>query len=282
MKIISIRRRKEIIDGMYQVLCVFTGIVLMLPLVYALCISFMESQEILTREFHFFPKSFYLENYHTVFELTTIFRFMFNSFVMAFVSSIIRIFTASLAAFSFAFFEYPGKKLFFYLVVGSMIIPSDVLIVQNYFTVAELRLVNTYAGMMVVFLISAMNIFIMRQHFLTYSKSLKDAALVDGCGNFLFYAYILLPSSIPVLVTVFISSFVGTWNTYLWPLLVTNVNEMRTAQVAITMLNVREGSNFGYGPVMAAAVIILIPSVLVFLIFQKRIVGGMMAGAVKG
>ncbi|MDL2301750.1 ABC transporter permease subunit [Lachnospiraceae bacterium OttesenSCG-928-D06] len=91
-----------------------------------------------------------------------------------------------------------------------------------------------------------------------------------------------MPSNIPVITTVFISSFVGTWNTYLWPLLVTNKDEMRTAQVAVTMLNINEGSSYGAGAVMAAAVIILIPSVVVFLLFQRKIVGGVMAGAVKG
>ena len=160
-----------------------------------------------------------------------------------------------------------------------MIIPTDVLVVQNYFTVAELGLINTYMGMMIVFFVSAMNIFIMRQNFLSYSKSLKEAAMVDGCSNFRFFLQILLPSSSPILFTVFISSFVGTWNTYLWPLIVTTVNEMRTAQVAITMLNVSDAS--AYGVVMAASIIILIPSILIFLLFQKKIVGGMMEGSVK-
>jgi sn-glycerol 3-phosphate transport system permease protein len=242
----------------------------------------MRPDEVLTKEIHFFPNTFYPGNYVIALEQTKIFRFMFNSFIVAFISSVVRIVTASMAAFSFAFFDYKGKKILFYLVVGSMIIPADVLVVQNYFTTAQLRLINTYVGMMVVFFVSAMNIFVMRQHFMTYSRTLRDAALVDGCGNFTFYSRILLPSSTPVIATVFISSFVGTWNTYLWPLLVTNVNDMRTAQVAITMLNINEGSSYGYGTIMAAAVMILIPSIFVFFLFQKNIVGGMMTGAVKG
>lgn len=270
-------------SGLYQVVCIAVGIILMLPVIYAVCISFMQPDEILTKELQFFPSTFgYLENYRIVFTQTQIFRFMANSFLVAFVSSVVRIVTASLAAFSFAFFEYKGKNLLFFLVVGSMIIPADVLIVQNYFTTAELGLINTYLGMMIVFFVSAMNIFVMRQHFLSYSKSLREAALVDGCGNLRFYSRILMPSSTPVITTVFISSFVGTWNTYLWPLLVTNSNEMRTAQVAVTMLNVNEGSSYGPGAVMAAAVVILIPSILIFLLFQRRIVGGIMVGAVKG
>lgn len=207
---------------------------------------------------------------------------MWNSLVMAGVSSIVRVIIASLAAFSFSFFEYRGKNVLFALVVGSMIIPADVLVVQNYFTTAELGLINTYLGMMVVFFISGINIFVMRQNFLSYSVTLKEASQVDGCTNFKFYRKILMPSNIPVITTVFISSFVGTWNTYLWPLLVTNTDAMRTAQVAVTMLNNNEGSNYGVGAVMAAAVVILVPSVAVFLIFQRKIVGGVMAGAVKG
>lgn len=265
------------------VLRLFVGLLIVAPILYALFISFMEPAEILTKELHIFPNSFrYIDNYMIVFTHTKVFRFMLNSFIVAFVSSLVRIVLASLAAFSFTFFEYPGKRLLFYLVVGSMVIPADVLIVQNYFTTAELGLINTYTGMMVVFFISAMNIFIMRQNFMSYSRTLRDAALVDGCGNFRFYARILMPSSMPVVATVFISSFVGTWNTYLWPLLVTNVDEMRTAQVAVTMLNVNEGSSYGPGAVMAAAITILVPSVLIFLIFQKKVVGGMMAGSVKG
>lgn len=267
----------------YQVICIVTGIILILPIIYAVNISFMPQEEILTTNLHFFPNVIgYLENYKVVFQHTRILRFMWNSLVMAGVSSVVRVIIASLAAFSFSFFEYKGKNALFALVVGSMIIPADVLVVQNYFTTAELGLINTYLGMMVVFFISGINIFVMRQNFLSYSITLKEAAQVDGCTNFKFYRKILMPSNIPVITTVFISSFVGTWNTYLWPLLVTNTDAMRTAQVAVTMLNNNEGSNYGVGAVMAAAVVILVPSVVVFLLFQRKIVGGVMAGAVKG
>lgn len=274
------KKRKTLL---YQTLCIVTGILLMFPLIYAVLISFMHQREILTKELKLFPSVLgYVENYQIVFRQTRVFRFMLNSFIMAFVSSGVRILVASLAAFSFAFFEYRGKNLLFYFVVGSMIIPADVLVVQNYFTTAELGLVNTYLGIMIVFFVSGMNIFLMRQSFLSFSGSIRDAAMVDGCSSLAFYARILMPSSIPTLTTVFISSFVGTWNTYLWPLLVTNVDEMRTAQVAVTMLNINEGSSYGPGAVMAAAVVILIPSILIFLVFQRKIVGGFMSGAIKG
>lgn len=256
------------------------GLMVISPVIYCVLISFMEPAEILTKDLHLVPNYLYLVNYIKAVTRTDIFRFMFNSLVVALVSSIIRMVTASFAAYSFAFFEYPGKKLLFYLTIGTMIIPADVLMVQNYFTVAKMGLINTYTGMMVIFFVSAMNIFVIRQYFMSYSTSLKEAAHMDGCGNFRFFVSILIPTTTPALTTVFISSFVGTWNTYLWPLIVTNVNEMRTAQVAITMLNSEASSD--YGVVMAASTIILLPSILVFVLFQRKIVGGMMSGSVKG
>ena len=273
-------KKKAFQSALYQVFCLLLGLVVISPIIYCVLVSFMEPSEILTKDLHIMPNYIYLVNYIKAVTKTDIFRFMFNSFVVAFVSSVVRLITASCAAYSFAFYEYPGKKLLFYLTIGTMIIPADVLVVQNYFTVAGMNLINTYTGMMVTFFVSAMNVFVIRQYFMSYSKSLKEAALMDGCGNFLFFIKILLPTTTPALATVFISSFVGTWNTYLGPLIVTNVNEMRTAQVAITMLNTEASSD--YGVVMAAATIILVPSILVFILFQRKIVGGLMSGSVKG
>lgn len=120
----------------------------------------------------------------------------------------------------------------------------------------------------------------MRQNFKTIPKELKEAADIDGCSAFGFYWRILLPIAKPVMTTVFISSFVSTWNMYLWPMIITTRNEMRTVQVGITMLNFSEEA--AYGATMAGAVIVLIPSIIIFIISQKQIVKGMTAGAVKG
>lgn len=135
-------------------------------------------------------------------------------------------------------------------------------------------------GMMIIYMVSGANIFMIRQHFLNYSKAVREASLVDGCGNWRFFWKILMPMSTPVIATVFISSFVNSWTTYLWPLIVTNIEEMRTVQVIITMLNMNKMQSV-YGQVMAASVLILIPSVVIFMLFQRKITAGMTAGAVK-
>jgi len=130
-------------------------------------------------------------------------------------------------------------------------------------------------------MVSVMNIFMFRQHYLTFSMDIYEASKLDGCSNLRFLTRILTPLSKPVISTVFISSFITTWNTYLWPMLVTSSDSMRTVQVGVAMLNSKDGGTI-YGPIMAASVIVLVPTIIVFILFRRQIVGGMMAGAVKG
>ena len=272
-----IKRSRSVL---YQAFALAIGVVIILPIIYAALISFMPSSEILTIPPKLIPSRWILDNYKMAWEYTTLARFMLNSLILAGVSSVVRVITAALAAYAFAFFNFKGKNVVFMAFMGTIMVPGDVVLVTNYQTVARLRLINTYFGMMIVFLVSANNIFMMRQYFLTFSKELKEASEVDGCSNLRFFFKILLPLSTPVITTIFISAFIGTWNTYLWPMLVTNDNLMRTVQVGVTMLNFPEGST--YGPVMAASMLVLLPTLLIFIIFRRKIVGGIMGGAVKG
>lgn len=274
------KRKKVVKNVLFQIFAVIVGIVIISPIIYAFFISIMPSNQILSNPPKLIPRSVTLDHYKSAISATTLGRYMLNSLVLAGVSSIVRIITASMAAYAFAFYEFKGKNFIFAIVMGTVMIPGDVVLVTNYQTVSRLGLVNTYIGMMVVFLVSAMNIFIMRQNFLTFSKEIKEASEVDGCGNFRFFATILLPLNKPVITTVFISAFMGTWNTYLWPMMVTNQNELRTIQVGVTMLNFPEGTV--YGPIMAASILALLPIAVIFVIFRRQIVGGLMGGAVKG
>lgn len=274
------KRKKVVKNVLFQIFAVIVGIVIISPIIYAFFISIMPSNQILSNPPKLIPRSVTLDHYKSAISATTLGRYMLNSLVLAGVSSIVRIITASMAAYAFAFYEFKGKNFIFAIVMGTVMIPGDVVLVTNYQTVSRLGLVNTYLGMMVVFLGSAMNIFIMRQNFLTFSKEIKEASEVDGCGNFRFFATILLPLNKPVITTVFISAFMGTWNTYLWPMMVTNQNELRTIQVGVTMLNFPEGTV--YGPIMAASILALLPIAVIFVIFRRQIVGGLMGGAVKG
>ena len=275
------KNKKKLLSFLFQLLAIAVGLLLIFPILYAISLSFMKAPEILTRDIKLLPDSIQWENYRKALQITTLGRYMINSVILAGVSSFIRVILASLSAFAFAFFEFKGKNFLFMLCMSTMMIPGDVVLVTNYKTVASLGLTDTYLGMMAVFLLSVLNIFTMRQYYLTFSKEIYEASRIDGCSNLRFYSRILLPLSKPVIATVYISSFVSIWNTYLWPMLVTNDDKLRTVQVGITMLNSADGSTI-YGPIMAAAVMVLVPTVFVFVIFQKQIVGGMLSGSVKG
>ena len=274
------KTKKDLGKAAFQAAAILLGLLVLFPVIYCFFVSFMMPNQVQSIPPTIFPKEWTLDNYWNVMETTTIGRFMLNSLSLAGASSVIRLITASFAAFAFAFYEFKGRNLLFMLCLGTVMIPSDVVLVTNYQTISQLGLVNTYIGMMSVFCVSAMNIFMMRQNFLTFSKTLQEAAYVDGCSNIRFFFKILLPTSTPVLTTVFISSFISTWNTYLWPMLVTNNPLMRTVQVGVTMLNNEDGNV--YGPIMAASMMVLVPTAMIFLIFRKKIVSGMMGGAIKG
>ena len=272
--------RRTTISLVHQILAILLGLVIIAPIIYALLISFMPANQILKIPPTFIPKKWILDNYKMAITSTTLGRFMINSLIMALTSSIMRVIISSTAAYALSFYKFKGRNFIFMLIMGTMMIPGDVVLVSNYQTVAKLGLINTYLGMMIIFFCNATNIFLMRQYFLTFSLTLKEAAVIDGCSNLRFFLQILMPLSTPVITTVFISSFISVWNQYLWPMLVTNENLMRTVQVGVTMLNFPDG--VVYGPVMAASILVLLPTLLVFIIFQKRIVGGIMGGSVKG
>jgi sn-glycerol 3-phosphate transport system permease protein len=245
-----------------------------MPVLYALLISFMKPDEILNRHIHLIPDSLYLGNYHQVITRTRLFRFILNSFIISITVSIARVLTSSLAAFSFTFFNYKGKKALFYFYLGSMLIPFDMLLLPNYLIISKLHIINTYLSMTIVFFVSSLHVFAMRQVFLSFPKEIKDAASIDSCSNFKFYLLILMPSSQAIIITVLVSSFISMWNTYIWPMLVTNRNEMRVAQVAITMLNLPDESP--HGSIMAAAILILIPAIVIFSFLQSWLKSGIM------
>lgn len=271
------KARKSLI---VQSVCILTALIILFPIFYALSVSFMNDREILSRTLHFFPTKVTLDNYKTAWTATMLPRYIVNSFIVSIVCSVSRILIGSMAAYAFSFFEFKGKKLLFGLTLSTMMIPMDVLIISNYTTVSKMGLLNTYIGICILFLVNGNNVFLLKQEYSGFSTSIREAAMVDGCGNVRFFFRILLPVNKPIMTTVFISSFVGIWNQYVWPMLVTNKDEMRTVQVGITMLKNWDSTKFG--PVMAGVIIALIPTILIIVFFQRKIVGGMTSGAVKG
>ncbi|MDG4657670.1 carbohydrate ABC transporter permease [Ectobacillus antri] len=250
------------------------------PLLYALSLSFMRPEEIFSNPRVWIPGTGYLDNYKQALNGAPLFTFIRNSFIVSAVVTVGQICVCSLAAFAFSYFPMKGKKLLFILVLATMMIPGESTIIANYMTISSWNWMDTFTGLTVPFLTSAMGIFLMRQSFLTIPKELYEAAKMDGCGNFRFFTNILLPLSRPAVASLGVYTFLSTWNQYMWPLLITNRDEMRTVQIGIGMLQNAESQS--YGVIMAGIVLVLIPSIFIFIIFQKQLVSGITTGSVKG
>ncbi len=274
------RAKRKAIPYLTGVVSFAIGLVVIFPIAYAFFTSFMTPSELASWPPRLLPESFNIQNYITVFSGTMMPRYMLNSLILATGGTLLRLITSSLAGFSFAFHEYRFKNLFFFLILGSMMIPGDAIIISNYIIVSRLGLMDTYAGLISVYGVSAIHVFMMRQYMKTLPRALYEAAMIDGCGDFKFFLTIALPCSVPILIALGISSFVNLWNAYLWPLMITNTASMRVVQVGVTMLTTEDDP--AYHLVMAAVAAILIPSILVFVIFQRKIVGGITAGSSKG
>lgn len=259
---------------------IIAAIIIIFPLIYALNLSFMTSGEISAFPPKLIPSKITFENFKTALDTVPLFRFIINSFIVSILVTIGQVITASLAAYAFAFYEFKGKSIMFLMVLSTMMIPAETTVISNFLTVSSWGWNDSLKVLIVPFLTSAMGIFLIRQFYLTIPKELREAARIDGCGNFKFLLKILIPISKPVIASLAIYTFINTWNQYLWPLLTINNGNNRTVQIGISMLQFSEGSN--YGVVLAGAILILIPSILIFIIGQKYLVKGMTAGSVKG
>jgi sn-glycerol 3-phosphate transport system permease protein len=256
------------------------GLIIVSPILFGFSFSFMSPAERAEIPPHLLPREPVIYTYQRVMAQISIIRLMVNSLIVCAIIITGQIITCGFAAFAFAFYRFRGNKLIFMIVLSTMMIPADAIIIANYLTISQFRLYDTYMGLVAPYLSSAMGIFLMRQFFLTIPRELHEAAIIDGCRDLPFLFRIVFPISMPAIASLGIYIFIQTYNQFLWPLLVTNSNRMRTVQIGMSIL--KEGEIVDYGFVLAGAVLILIPSVLVFVIGQKYMVKGMTAGAVKG
>jgi len=209
-----------------------------------------------------------------------IFHFILNSFIVSLLVTAGQVVTCSLAAFAFAFLEFPYKKSLFALFLSTMMIPWESTIIPNYFTIRSLEWLDTYQGLSVPFFASAFGTFLLRQYFQTLPREIFEAARMDGCGPFRFFITMVLPLSRPALATLAVYAFLTTYNQYLWPLLITNTDNMRTVQIGLAMLQWDQG--ISWNTTMAGIVLVSLPTILLLVLGQKQLVRGLTAGSTKG
>lgn len=207
-------------------------------------------------------------------------RWIFNSFVVAVAVTVGQVVISALAAYPLATFKFPGKNLFFFFFIGSLMIPWESTIIPNYITIASLHWKDSYQGLILPFLASGFGIFLLRQSFKALPAELYEAAVMEGCGRTRYLFSILLPLSRPAIATLAIYAFLNSWNQYYWPLLIIDDPAWRTAQVGITAFRSSEIASFNLQ--MAANFIVMAPTIILLAVGQKQLVSGLTSGALKG
>lgn len=275
--------RRNLGDLPIHVVLLVIGIIIAMPIVIAFSMSFTPLREILGRaDPEIIPNSLTLKNYDTAWNASPFPRYMLNSFIQTGIITVAQVVFSVLAGFAFAMFEFRFKGLLFALVIGSLIVPFELTFIPNFVLISDLGWANTYQGLTVPFLASAFGVFMMRQFFLTIPRDLYDAAKIDGASDWFYLWRVMVPLSKGAISAFTIFAFLSAWNQYLWPLVITNEESMRTAQIGIRFFLVNQERATDWGAIMAGTVIVMIPTLVIFLVAQKQLVKGIAASGLKG
>jgi ABC-type glycerol-3-phosphate transport system permease component len=277
----SINRRSTQ-DLLITVGLIVIGIIVSLPIFIALFTSFKPPAEVITYPPRLLPTTWTYENYITAWNSNPFGRFMINSFIQTGLITAGQVLFSVLAAYAFAVLDFPGRNILFYIILGSLMIPFELTLIPNFELITAIGWANTYQGLAVPFLASAFGVFMLRQFFLTVPLELHDAAMIDGASNWRYLWQILVPLSKGSIGAFAIFAFLSAYNQYLWPLIITDEIVMRTTQIGIRffMVNLERGAQ--WGAVMAATIIVSLPTLIAFLLAQKQLVKGIAMTGLKG
>jgi ABC-type glycerol-3-phosphate transport system permease component len=220
-------------------------------------------------------------NFTTMVQKIPIWRSLFNSLLVAAFTTSLVVITGSVVGYALAKMRFKGRQLIFYVIVFTMSLPFQVTLIPNYITIVNLRLVDTYAGLIIPFAISAFAILMFRQAFQGLPQALIDAARMDGCNEMQIIFKILWPNIKPTIVTVAILSFIGSWNEVLWPLIVIRNEQLMTMPQLVTLFAVGGRADAQLGVKIAAAVLLALPVIIAFLFFQKHFIQSMASTGLK-
>ena len=228
------------------------------------------------------PSKWLTSNYTEVFKLMPFTRMYLNSIIVAFSVTLGVLITSALAAYSFARIPFRGREVVFLLYLGTITIPAWVTLIPMFIIIKNLGWLNTYQGLIVPGLTNAMSTFLLRQFFLSIPKDLEDAAFIDGAGRLAIFGRIILPLAKPALLTVGLMSFMGNWNSMLWPLIIMSKPEMQTIPLGLARLALSTGwVRIEWGPLMAANLLAILPIAIIYAFLQDYFIRGISTSGLK-
>lgn len=274
------RRRSGALVALVYILLTVAALVSLFPLYWLFSTALTPFNQTIKVPPDLYPTQPTLENFRRVFRSAPIVAWLINTFAIAGLSTVFHLVFDSMSGYAFGKKSFPGREVLFWMVLSTLMIPTQVTIVPLFLLVRDLGLVDTYAGVLLPGLGDVFGIFLMKQYIQTLPSELEEAARMDGAGELLIYSRIILPLCKPVLAVLAIFTFQRYWNAFLWPLIVLRDGHKFTLQVGLATM---QGEfSMDYAILMAGAAIAAIPMICVFFAFQRYFVEGIRIGAVKG
>jgi ABC-type glycerol-3-phosphate transport system permease component len=263
---------------LYLVL-ITSAFLMIVPFYWSVSTSLKLEQFVFTNPPQWIPNPLTWANYIHVLTRIPFLRYFTNSVIVAVITTLGHVFFDTLAGYSFAKLRFPYRDQIFFIMLLALMVPVQVNLIPVYKIMASLHWINTYMALIVPNLTSIFGIFLMRQFMMTIPNELLDAARIDGCNEFGVFRRIALPLALPGIATLIIFTFMGTWNDFLWPRIVTNSEKLFTLPVGLSQLQMKNTSNVAQ--IMAGTVLTALPMIIVFLFMQRQFIEGMTAGALK-
>ena len=261
---------------------IFIAVSMLYPFFAMINLSLVPKGEIFNQGGKLFYSPLTFDNYFSVFEKVPLWKYFANSLFVALVTTIGQVVFSALAGYAFARLNFKFRNGLFLLILITMLVPPQVNIIPLFFLMRQLNWINSYQALILPGLFGGFGIFMMRQYFLGLPKDLEESARIDGCNLFTTFFKIVLPLALPVIATLAIFTFVTSWNSFMWPLIVTNSESMRTLPVGLAIFKGSFREITLWGDLLACSVICTIPVVGVFLLGKKYFINDIMQGAVKG
>ncbi len=260
---------------LYSILILF-ALSMVIPFLLMFLISLSGEENIFTNN-----TSLTFAAYKNVFHSIPIIRYFLNSLIVASLTTVGQILISALAGYGFAKFDFKGKEVLFFIIILSMMVPPQVNIVPLFYLMSKLGWINTYQALILPGIFGGFGVFLMRQYFQSLSKELEDASRLDGCNCFQTFFKIALPCAMPAVATLGIFTFVSAWNSFMWPLIVTNTESMRTLAVGLTVFKSSFREITLWGELMACSCICSVPVIFIFMFGKKYLINNPMQGAIR-
>jgi len=278
------RARKELTrKAITYILLTLGGITMILPFLWMISTSLKEPQAIYTFPPKWIPDPMIFTAYLKVWKVVPFARFYFNSIFVAVFVTTGQVMTSAFAAYAFARLVFPGRDKLFFAYLATLMIPVSVILVPQYILMVYFRWIDTYKALILPMMFTAYGTFLLRQFFMTIPRDLEDAARIDGCSLFGIFWRIIFPLSKPVLATLTTFTFLGNWQSFIWPLIVTESIEKKTLPVGLAYFQeVYQYTQPDWGLLMAGSLLVMLPMIIVFVFNQRFFVEGIKLTGIKG